>query len=108
MLDANLLIRAVLGKRVRSLIETYAEHVRFFTPEVCVRSAQDCFPDLASRRGWSVEDVLTLLEGEKETLINKVHTWNIKRNESNAKAHWQFTTADARVKLRRLYPIISN
>ena len=46
--------------------------------------------------------------GEKETLINKVHAWNKKRNESNAKAHWQFTTADARVKLRRLYPIISN
>ena len=46
--------------------------------------------------------------GEKETLINKVHAWNIKRNESNAKAHWQFTTEDARVKLSRLYPIISS
>jgi len=30
VLDANILIHAVLGKRVRSLIETYAEHVRFF------------------------------------------------------------------------------
>jgi ribosome-binding protein aMBF1 (putative translation factor) len=46
--------------------------------------------------------------GEKETLINKVHAWNMQRNASKAQAHWQFTTADARVKLRRLYPIISN
>lgn len=45
---------------------------------------------------------------DKETLINKVHVWNKKRNESHAKAHWQFTTEDARVKLRRLYPIISS
>jgi DDE superfamily endonuclease len=45
---------------------------------------------------------------EKETLINKVYAWNIKRNERHAKAHWQFTTEDARVKLSRLYPIISS
>ena len=41
------------------------------------------------------------------TLINKVQAWNRQRNERHAKAHWQFTTDDARVKLRRLYPIIS-
>jgi DDE superfamily endonuclease len=45
---------------------------------------------------------------DKATLINEVHAWNKKRNESNAKVHWQFTTEDARVKLRRLYPIISS
>jgi hypothetical protein len=43
----------------------------------------------------------------KATLINKVQAWNTKRNEKPAKAHWQLTTDDARVKLRRLYPIIS-
>ena len=46
--------------------------------------------------------------GEKETLINKAYAWNMQRNASKAQAHWQFTTGDARVKLRRLYPIISN
>jgi len=45
---------------------------------------------------------------EKETLLNKVQAWNIKRNASNAKAHWQFTTEDAGVKLSRLYPTISS
>ena len=50
-LDANILMRAVLGKRVRSLMETYAEHVRFFTPDACVSSAREYLPDLARRRG---------------------------------------------------------
>ena len=61
VLDANIRIRAVLGKRVRSLIETYGERGRFFTPDVCVQSAHDYLPDLARRRGWPVEDALTLL-----------------------------------------------
>ena len=43
---------------------------------------------------------------DTETLSTEVHAWNTKRNARNAKAHWQFTTEDARVKLRRLYPII--
>ena len=43
----------------------------------------------------------------KAPLIKKVQVWNLQRNERHAKAHWQFTTEDARVKLRRLYPIIS-
>jgi hypothetical protein len=41
------------------------------------------------------------------TLSKKVHAWNTKRNEKHAKARWQCTTDDARVKLRRLYPIVS-
>jgi len=44
---------------------------------------------------------------DKETLLKEVHAWNTKRNASNAKAHWQFTTEDARVKLSRLYPTLS-
>jgi hypothetical protein len=43
----------------------------------------------------------------KATLIKKVQAWNIQRNERHAKAYWQFTTDDARVKLRKLYPIVS-
>ena len=41
------------------------------------------------------------------TLHHEVQAWNKKRNDRQAKAHWQFTTEDARVKLRRLYPILS-
>ena len=44
---------------------------------------------------------------DKARLIHEVHAWNKKRNDSHAKAHWQFTTEDARVKLIRLYPTLS-
>ena len=43
----------------------------------------------------------------KTVLTKEVHAWNKERIDSHAKAHWQFTTEDARVKLSRLYPTIS-
>jgi hypothetical protein len=41
---------------------------------------------------------------EKETLITEVAAWEHQRNQHAATANWQFTTADARIKLRKLYP----
>jgi hypothetical protein len=41
---------------------------------------------------------------DKQTLIYEVTAWNADRNNRHAKADWQFTTADARIKLKRLYP----
>ena len=41
---------------------------------------------------------------DKQTLIGEVAAWETDRNKHHAKADWQFTTADARVKLKRLYP----
>lgn len=39
-----------------------------------------------------------------ETLVREVAAWEQERNRAGAKIDWQFTTADARIKLRRLYP----
>jgi hypothetical protein len=41
---------------------------------------------------------------EKQLLASEVLAWKFKRNESAACTNWQFTTADARIKLKRLYP----
>ena len=41
---------------------------------------------------------------DKQTLTDEVAAWQAERNKKNAKADWQFTTADARVRLKRLYP----
>lgn len=41
---------------------------------------------------------------DKETLIREVKAWEDQRNSEVIKVHWQFTTADARVKLKSLYP----
>ena len=40
----------------------------------------------------------------KPALVKEVAAWQDKRNKYHTKADWQFTTADARVKLKRLYP----
>jgi uncharacterized small protein (DUF1192 family) len=43
---------------------------------------------------------------DRQTLIDEVAAWQAERNKKHAKADWQFTTTDARVKLKRLYPSI--
>ena len=40
------------------------------------------------------------------TLTTEVNAWCQRRNTHNAKANWHFTTADARVKLKSLYPAL--
>jgi hypothetical protein len=37
---------------------------------------------------------------------NQVKSWNLRRNIACAKVNWQFTTPDARIKLKKLYPTI--
>lgn len=43
---------------------------------------------------------------DKPKLTAEVAAWVEARNKNNAVADWQFTTHDARVKLKRLYPAI--
>ena len=60
------------------------------------------------------ESELSVLSGQcldrripdKQTLSEEVAAWERSRNKNHTKADWQFTTADARVKLKRLYPAI--
>jgi DDE superfamily endonuclease len=44
---------------------------------------------------------------DKETFINETSAWNKQRNKEACVVSWQFTTADARVKLKKLYPVLS-
>jgi DDE superfamily endonuclease len=41
---------------------------------------------------------------DKQTLTTEITAWQTDRNTHHAKANWQFSTADARIKLKRLYP----
>ena len=43
---------------------------------------------------------------DKAMLTEETAAWEAERNNKHSKADWQFTTADARVKLKRLYPSI--
>ncbi|SRR5713226_4593425 len=52
VVDANILIRAVLGRRVWQLIDTYAaQGVRFFAPDVAFADAEKYLPPLLKKRG---------------------------------------------------------
>lgn len=41
---------------------------------------------------------------EASTLIREIESWQTDRNHRASKVRWQFTTKDARIKLRKLYP----
>jgi len=44
--------------------------------------------------------------GERTRLTAEVAAWERSRNTADCRVIWQFTTPDARTKLRRLYPVI--
>jgi len=43
---------------------------------------------------------------DAQMLTREVEAWQKRRNTHNAKADWQFTAADARIKLKSLYPAL--
>jgi hypothetical protein len=43
---------------------------------------------------------------DKSTLEKEVRAWQTDRNAKVVKVDWRFTTADARIKLKHLYPVI--
>lgn len=63
VLDANILIRAILGRRVRQLIEDYSRQgVRFFAPDVSFDDAQEYLPVLLEKRGKPEADIAAALD----------------------------------------------
>jgi len=55
IIDANILVRAVLGIRVRHLIERYCEAAAFFVAESNLEEAMQYLAELAPRRGIGEE-----------------------------------------------------
>jgi hypothetical protein len=45
---------------------------------------------------------------DRQTLEREVMQWQIQRNFLQAKVDWRFSTDDARIKLKRLYPTLLN
>lgn len=60
------------------------------------------------------ETELSVLSGQcldrrmesKELVVSEVAAWEGDRNRMEAKVRWRFTTADARIKLEKLYPVL--
>ena len=86
-----------------------------FSPEEARRLAERLEIHYTPKHGsWlnMAEIELSVLKGQclnrriaqMTTMQAEVAAWEIDRNNSVKKIDWQFTTADARIKLTRLYP----
>jgi predicted nucleic acid-binding protein len=62
VLDANILLRAVFGIRVRRILETYEDVAGFYSPDACFAEAQRYIPDLAKRRRLDSKLAQSVLE----------------------------------------------
>jgi predicted nucleic acid-binding protein len=62
VLDANILMRAVFGVRVRQVLEKYEDIATFCSPDVCFADARKYIPDVAKRRGLESKVALSVLE----------------------------------------------
>jgi len=61
VLNANILIRAVLGSRVLNLLRKYAETVEFLAPDVAFNEAREHLPEILKRRSVMVDPAMAAL-----------------------------------------------
>lgn len=62
VLDANILIRAVLGSRVLGLLRKYAGHVEFMAPDVAFQEAHEHLPGILAARKIPVAPAMETLD----------------------------------------------
>ncbi|HEY6290064.1 MAG TPA: IS630 family transposase [Terriglobia bacterium] len=90
------LYEAFPASEARRLVERFEWH---YTPK------HGSWLDMAeSELGVLASQCLDRRIADKQILAHEVTAWQDHRNKHHAKADWQFTTANARVKLKRLYP----
>lgn len=70
VLDANILIRAVLGRRVRDLIIENASTVKFFAPDVAFDDARKYLPALLKKRGVDAAAAMNLLDQLEKIILS--------------------------------------
>ncbi len=83
VLDANILIRAVLGKRVRELILENTDSVKFFAPDVAYAEARKYLPALLKKRGVDAVAAMTVLD-QMERIVQPIDAELYRGMESQA------------------------
>ena len=63
VLDANILICAVLGQRVRRILEAHADNISFFIPESAYAEVEEHLVALVVKRGGDPAKGLASLKG---------------------------------------------
>jgi predicted nucleic acid-binding protein len=62
VLDTNILIRAILGKRVPHLLEKYRFNCNFVTPELCYQELSNHLPQILQKRDLPLETFSDAIE----------------------------------------------
>jgi len=62
VLDANILIRAVLGSRVLWLLRKYADQMEFLAPDTAFQEAREHLPQILERRNVPLAPAFAVLE----------------------------------------------
>lgn len=62
ILDANIILRAVFGRRVRNLLDTYDKTVIFYTPFTCFEEARKYVPEIAKHKEIPSDLSMSFLE----------------------------------------------
>src|SRR5260370_19682094 len=92
------LYEAFPAAEARHLVERFERH---YTPKHGSRL------DLAeSELGVLSSQYLDRRIPDKQTLVEEIAAWEHDRNANHTKANWHFTTPNARIKLKHLYPSI--
>jgi predicted nucleic acid-binding protein len=66
VLDANIIIRSVLGSKVSSLILEMSNEIIFITPDVCVDDAYKYLPELLKKRDIEIDEGMKILNSMLE------------------------------------------
>src|ERR1700682_3828645 len=92
------LYEAFPAAEARRLVERFEWH---YTPK------HGSWLDLAeSELGVLSSQCLDRRIPDKQTLVEEIAAWEQDRNANHTKANWQFSTSNARIKLKHLYPSI--
>jgi hypothetical protein len=51
LLDANILVRALFGKRVKDILLNHSETIEFYCPDICFAEARKYIPSISVRTG---------------------------------------------------------
>lgn len=62
VLDANILVRAVLGSRVPELLAAHAAQATFLAPDIAFDEAREHLPTILAKRGKSAEAIHAALD----------------------------------------------
>lgn len=102
VLDANILIRAVLGRRVKKIITEHAEHAEFFAPELAYAESERHLPEILAKhdRADQIDQALAYLGGLQavvlpvpEEVYESVRAAALSRIESRAPDDWPVLAA---------------